>query len=82
MSVNIVSKNNLKHIKLSIIIIITSIGFIGIHTPTVAEPIQFYNSSLMQIQTQCRKKYNNGSKRGKPKRRKQMGNRLYSVKNY
>ncbi|BAY85943.1 hypothetical protein NIES267_54490 [Calothrix parasitica NIES-267] len=72
------NKKNFNQIKLSILIAITSISIISIHKPAVAESIQIYDSNFLQIQTQCRKKDNDGSKRGRPKRRKPMGTRLYS----
>ncbi|MDY6900638.1 MAG: hypothetical protein SWZ49_21555 [Cyanobacteriota bacterium] len=81
MSVNIVSQNSFKNIKLSIIIAITSVSMISIHKPAVAESMQLSdsNSNILQRQIQCEKKDNDGSKRGRPKTRKPMGSRLYSV---
>ena len=73
------NKNSFNQIKLSLVIAITFISIISIHKPAVAESIQIYDNNLFQIQTQCRKKDNDGSKRGRPKTRKQMGNRLYST---
>ena len=72
------NKNSFNQIKLSLIVAITSISIIITYEPTVAESMQIYDSNLFQIQIQSRKKDNDGSKRGRPKIRKQMGNRFYS----
>ena len=72
------NKNSFNQIKLSLIVAITSISIIITYEPAVAESMQIYDSNLFQIQIQSRKKDNDGSKRGRPKIRKQMGNRFYS----
>ena len=72
------NNNSFNQIKLSLIIAITSISIMSTHKPAVAESMQIYDSNLFQIQTQCRRKDNDGSKRGRPKTRKPMGSRLYS----
>ena len=72
------NNNSINQIKLSLIIAITSISIMSTHKPAVAESMQIYDSNLFQIQIQSRKKDNDGSKRGRPKIRKQMGNRFYS----
>ena len=72
------NKNSFNQIKLSLIVAITSISIIITYEPAVAESMQIYDSNLFQIQIQSRKKDNDGSKRGRPRIRKQMGNRFYS----
>lgn len=73
------SNKNLKQTKLTLILLFISISIISFNQSAFAESQKHIDSSIFQIQTQCQNKDNDGSKRGRPKRRKPMGNRLYSV---
>jgi len=70
---------NLKQIKSSCILLVIYISFISFCSPAFAESQQCYYSNFHQIQKQYQENQNSGTKRGRPKRRKPMGNRLYAV---